>query len=538
MFCAKSYPILLLAMLAAALPGCSSGSSSSRAEVPAPQIPGEVIPDPDTIPALPEPLVKNPGDVEVQAAYDEETVALRFSWKSHPKSFPIGFANNGTVYPGQFHDLMTFNGTTFVREPVEDHRFNEDRVAFMLEDPSRPVEGFDKAGCYVACHAGMSSHNLSSGSLDFWHWRGQRSGPMGYAEDTWVDTARKADLKGSAPSAWLNAAGDSLRQDQGALSSSYLPAHGLPRFVFNKGKEMPGGFTIPNYFLTLEDGTVVTDPFAQLRGLKGVDANRTLLVAYQDRTFDPVDKVNAVDVGYLAYVATGETAHLPAHLAIDNAAFNAAMFESWKTFWAQELGIAADPADAAEAAQAQARIADIRQEVRENAVITRSVGFIYPSDQHDIRSTRSFDPDRGIWTVVLYRKLTTGGFDTRKDTDLSSLKSGTVYNLGFAIHDIGDAHESHHISLPQTLGNTSTSAEIKAAAVSDAMAVNWGEVPNLLTRVYAADKKTLDGHSGLVTFTELKDVAKHPGAGLVGAVRCQECHKNGGMAPLLTSPEQ
>jgi hypothetical protein len=523
--------LLLTAFLATALWGCGSDSK------PAPAQGEPVIEDPVVEDPVIEPAVKNPGDIQVQVAYDADMVAFRFMWKGHEKSFPINAANNGQVYPGQFHDLLQFNGTAFVREGDEEQRFNEDRVSFMLEDPTRAVPGFDKSGCYVSCHAGMASHRLSTTLpvpqddpvrfLDMWHWRGQRSGPMGYAEDTWVSNVqRERDARSSAAPAFFGTS-DNLRQDQGALANTNSVNDGLPRFVFNKGKEMPGGFVIPGFFLTLADGTVITEPFAQAPLLQDVANNRTLLVVYQDRTFDPVDKVNAIDLGYLVYVALDRTNQLPAHLRDESSA----AFAAWTAFWAQELGIAAEPRNAAVAAAAEARLADIRQELTNsgNAAITRSVALIYPSDQHDIATVRSFDATHGVWTVTMYRKLNTGN---PNDTSLAGLAGGTVYNLGFAIHDIGDAHESHHISLPYKLGNAASTAEIKAVSVAGVEVADWSQIDGLLTRVFAADEAMLGTNAELVTYTELKDFAKHPGAGSTGAIRCQDCH-NGGLGPVL-----
>lgn len=516
---AKTISLLLALVLTATLWGCGSSSSS----------PDRLNQDPPVTqdPPVVEHATRNPGDIQVQVAYDDEMVAFRFMWKSHAKSFPLGAANNGQVYPGQFHDLLQFDGMVFVREPVEDERFNEDRVSFMLEDPTRPVAGFDKAGCYVSCHAGMASHRLDApGLLDMWHWRGQRSGPMGYAEDTWVSNVqRERDARGTAAPGFIGTS-DNLRADQGVLADTgSADYNGLPRFVFNKEKEMPGGFVIPRFFLSLENGDLITSPFTQVPLVKDVANNRTLLVIYQDRSFDPVDKVNAIDVGYLVYVAQNRTNQLPSHLRDENGA----PFALWSAFWAQELGIAADPRDAGAQAAAQARLAAIRSELAPGVAIPRSVALIYPSDQHDIATTRSFDATHGVWTVTMARKLNTGNTN---DTSLAGLKDGTVYNLGFAIHDIGDAHESHHISLPKKLGNAASAAQIKATAVSSVKAADWSAVPALLTRVYAAAEKTLGGQPGLVTSTELKDASRHDGAGSFGVIRCQDCH-NGGLGSVL-----
>lgn len=502
---------LLALSLAGALWGCS-GNEAKTTEL------------------TPEPATKNPGDFQIQSVYDNEKIAFRFMWKSHAKTSPSGFGNNGLVYPGQFHDMMAHNGTSFA-QLTTGQRMDEDRVSFMLEDPAKPVTGFGAAGCLVACHNDMlpspvKDHYLgSAGFLDHWHWRGGRSGPMDYAEDAHVDElARKRDTAGTPPSKWLRSGGDRLREDQPAFAAA-LTGHAvltdrLPRFVFNKGKLMSGGYEIPSYFLASENGTIVTDPYTQLPQVKDVAKNRSLLVVYQDRDFDKIDKVNAIDLGYLVYVATGQVNHLPSHLVA-----NGTPIAAWTTFWAAELGIAATPDDSTASTAAKNQLDAVHAEwmaSNKKAMVTRSVGFIYPSDQHDITSTRSFDAARGVWTVTLYRKLDTGTLN--KDTNLAALKTGQLYNLAFAIHDVGGGSETHHITFPYKLGNSATQADIKAQQVTDAATVNWNTVPALLTRVFQPGSKTGD---------VLKDPARHPGAGSFGVTSCQACHQVSQMPALV-----
>jgi hypothetical protein len=460
-----------------------------------------------------------PGDVRLQVVHDREDVAFRFSWKSHPKRHPPGFANVGRIYPGQFHDLLRFVGDafdSFPEGPERETRFEEDRVTFMLQDPARPVAGFAAAGCFVACHAGMKSHHLLPGAgsfLDHWHWRGARSGPMGYAEDAWVSNAqRERDSAGSPPSQWLRAGGDRLREDQAALARTGHPkAEGMPRFVFARGKRMPAGFVVPAHFVAREDGSLLLDPYAGIPQVRDVGPNRSLLVVHQDRTFDPVDKVNAIDLGYLVHVARGTTEHLPAHLR-DVAG---APFRTWRAFWAEELGIPADPGEASAVAAAEARLDAIHAEWEgsaRRAMVARSVGFIHRSDQHDITSSRSFDAQAGVWTVTLHRRLSTG---RTNDADLAGLATGTEYDLAFALHDVGDGDETHHISLPHRIGKTRT-ADVPVTEVADVRATDWAAVPAVLARVFQPGTARLD---------ELKDSARHPGAESVGVTRCQECHR-------------
>lgn len=454
------------------------------------------------------PLLKD--QVRVQVAYDATDVAFKFTWKSQKKTRPAGQANVGQNYPGHFHDILKHNGTRFDRLP-DGARIDEDRISFMIDKFDSAIQGLGRVGCALSCHSGMANHKLLTDNiLDHWHWRGGRSGPMGYAEDAAVNNVERIrDNQGTNFSKFIRSAGDRLREDQASMSGTAHPVlvDGFPRFVFNKGKNMPGNYVIPSFFLAAENGSVLTNPYTQLPQVKDVRFNRSLLVVYQDKVFDPVDKVNALDLAYLVWVATGELGQLPTHLRD----VNSADFNTWKNFWAAETGITT-------AAAALSKLDAVHQEwvaSGRNAMVTRSVGFIYRSDQHDITSERSYDPAKNEWTVVLKRKLSTG---SNRDADLSGLPTGTKYFLSFAMHDSGGGSESHDISLPLVLSKD-TGSEIQAKFVNSLDNVNWDAVPVYDThwvKQSAMPKFTLDW---------LKSSA-HPGAGVLETMSCTNCHKD------------
>lgn len=453
-----------------------------------------------------------PTQIRIQAAFDQTDMAIRFSWVSRQKHYPEGL-NDPRAYPGQFHDMLAHNGVQFDRAPASE-RIQEDRVNVMIGDPLIIGKGFANSGCYVACHTGMESHNLSiAGVLDLWHWRGGRSGPMGYAEDTGVSTAgRIRDNLGTPPSAWIRGAGDRLREDQAAMIGTGHPlAEGFPRFVFNKGKQLPGDLQIPRFFIWANAGAILEDPLAEVPGVTDVSVNRSLIVAYQDRTFDPVDKVNAIDVGYLVHVANGSVAHLPAHLRTPGSA----AYTSWTSFWSGELGI-----QPGQSAAAEARLSEIHAEWEgsdRTGLVSRSIGFIYDSSQHDITSTRHFDAARSEWVVTLYRKLNTGD---PQDVNLSGLPQGASFALGFSMHDQGGGSESHDISLPFVLGSDS-GVDIRAVQVSNVRSMDWESAPTLESRFIRRDFLQMGNPWTLET---LLTVGTHGGAPFVNVVRCQSCH--------------
>ena len=274
---------------------------------------------------------------------------------------------------------------------------------------------------------------------------------------------------------------------------------------------MPGGFQIPRYFLWTDEGGIMANPLQEVPTVTDVSVNRTLLVAYQDRNFDPIDKVNAIDVGYLVHVATGATAHLPAHLR----AAGTQPYSNWTTFWSAALGVAPG-----QSGEAEAILAAIHAEwtgAGGAGMVTRSIGFIYPSSQHDITSTREFDSARGQWSVTLYRKLNTGD---PQDVNLSGIGQGRNFVLGLAVHDQGEGSESHDVTVPHVLG-AGPSADIRAASVPSVRSVDWTTVPGLQERFIERQFLQIGSPWTLQT---LQNRAVHQGWAFVNVVRCQACH--------------
>lgn len=436
--------------------------------------------------------------MEVRAAYDGQRAALNFRWESSK-----GFA-------GQFHDLVAFNGEKWDRLRGAEG-IDEDRVTLMIEDPRRPIKGFENMGCYISCHADLRSMPETTGdsrhyvladseaeidafALDMWHWRGARSGPMGYAEDTFVSmgkygteyNGRKRDVPGTPPTNWVRDGGDRLLEDQ-PLSAGKWKNVDLPRFVFD-----PKKVAFKNYFLADERGNLLKSKEA-LMTIESLDYI-PLKVIYQDYDYDSEDKVNSIDILYLLYLAG----------AAERPNYN----PLWEEYWSKQLGVAS-------ADQAKAMLDDILEKLTPGAMITRSVSFIYKSSQHDIRSKREFDYKNNTWTVTLYRDLSTGE-ELRDDVDLSGLVKGAVYNLAFAVHDISAGRLWHHISFPTKLGNKESRAEIKAHQVDDVAAVDWADIEAFKTGVYLP---------GTVSLQHLTSPGKHrAGASFIMQMRCMNCH--------------
>lgn len=481
-------------------------------EEPTPEPEPTDVPEPEPEPTEePEPIVtgpmpENPGDVVIRAAISDDEIALNFVWQSTKP------------YAGQFHDTVEFDGEGWNRAPSAD-RINEDRLSFMIQDLDVPVDDFTTLGCYAACHSDLNTmteqpvdadgnvvdtrhyvltdeESTGQFGLDMWHWRGARGGPMGYAEDTWVRThefgvgaqGRQRDGLGDMPTNWLREGGDRFREDQVWGGDLFWDETMLPRFIFNPEKA-----TFGNYFLADADGNVFTNR-EQLFDIQ--DSNYgSLLVVYQDYDFDSVDKVNAIDVRYLLFLAG----------VVEEPEYRG----DWADFWAGQLGF-----DDEESAVAM--LYEIVATMQEGVMVTRSVGFIYESSQHDIRSTHDFDYDAGIWSLTLARAITT---DTAAadDVNLAPLVNGERFTLAFAIHDIGMGGISHFISFPYTLGNADTNANIKAFRVDDVSTVDWATIDAFETAVFIPSAET---HA----LQFLLDPELHEGAESMGNLRCQTCH--------------
>ncbi|WP_045218633.1 ethylbenzene dehydrogenase-related protein [Desulfonatronum thioautotrophicum] len=436
--------------------------------------------------------------VEVRAAMDQERIALNFRWESSKE------------FAGQFHDLVGYDGEKWERLRGA-QGIDEDRLSIMFEDPRRPIKGFANTGCYAACHVdlrsmpetlGDSRHyvlaetdaDVDAFGLDMWHWRGGRSGPMGYAEDTYISkgkfgtvyNGRKRDSLGSPPTNWVRERGDRQREDQPLHIGEWNGA-GLPRFVFNPNKVSFG-----NYFLADEAGRLINSR-EQLTAITTMDFI-PLKVIYQDLDFDPVDKTNAVDVLYLLFLAND----------MERPNFR----PGWEEYWAEQLGVHT-------AEEAVAMLDDIVAKMEPGALITRSVGFIYDSSQHDIVSERDFDFVNNIWNLTLYRDLSTG-FELVDDVDLAGLLGEIVYNMAFAVHDISAGRLWHHISFPYTLGNAESHADIKAIMVDEVSSVDWSGIEPLKSALYLP---------GQVSLQHLTSPDKHrAGASFLLQLRCQNCH--------------
>ena len=376
----------------------------------------------------------------VRAARDQNRVAIQFHWRSNKN------------YAGILHDLrhLGSNGEWTAPpaaiSPDSAGRVNEDRVAliFQTETEDRILSAQTRSfGCFMACHedmvgmpenTGASSHYIidpfvepGTYQADMWHWRGGRSGPMGFAEDTWVSAELREDPNSEGRQRDANSVGPDgnrlrLRENQSFATEYQVVVNGesrslkLPAWVYDPA--LNSGF----YFLN--DGTRLIDE-SQIGNLWA---------------FNSIERMEAGELQH-ALITLGPRANAIRVDDLEQDALN-----------------------------------EVARQALAGGIVTRPFlndDFTGDSDQHHVRSLRSFD--NGFWTVTLIRDLTTG---SSVDIDLSEIGQ-REYTFGVAVHDSNNGGRSHQVSVPLTLGG-----DIVPVLVDDVEQIDWLSMPAFSTVLF------------------------------------------------------
>lgn len=371
-------------------------------------------------------------ELAIRAVSDGNEVAMQFSWDTNKNYF------------GMVRDIVALDENGEWNRPVANisrdnaTRVEEDRVAVIFG-----VEGSIESkrfGCFQSCHSDMNRMPeadedarhyvlsddpdvIGSYQSDMWHWRGSRSGPMGYAEDTWV---RAHQFGTGAQGRRRDATGSDgrLRENQSFDTSYTVTVRGetrtvkLPDFVYDP--ELNSGF----YFFS-----------------------------------DGLRLVTQEKIGNL---------------------FNNLTFERMEAGQLQHALIVNGPlANALEVATLdQATLDEIAAQALAGGIINTPYlqdDLTGDSDQHDVRSTRSFANGRA--TVTMIRALDTG---SEFDVDLSDLDLRDFY-IGVGVHDSNNSGRSHHVSVPVSFGPT---GDVVPVAVDNVNDVNWHSIPAFTTTIF------------------------------------------------------
>ena len=245
-------------------------------------------------------------DLDIQAAYDDDDIVMRFSWP--------------TEAPSLYHDYLVYEGGEWVRYGGEADGsafpLNEDRLTFLLDDGS--IDGFEHYGGFMTVFSFtrmMSPEDVDEDEseaaigqddlrkmlpdtmedasdwrtlrdedeldglrqagyfLDLWHWRSHRSNPIGWSDDQFVFDRRRSDDGEGAASTNFD---DDLEQPEwmfdpdqtGQYAMSWDRIQSLdytlddPYFLsefnsvpFDPDHDWQDGDTIPRRFLTEPEGS-------------------------------------------------------------------------------------------------------------------------------------------------------------------------------------------------------------------------------------------------------------------------------------------
>lgn len=125
--------------------------------------------------------------VSVKSAYTGDRIYFLFRWNDPTESLrrsPWVKQTDGT--------WKRLNGG----QSGEENAYYEDKLA-VIWNIDNSIAGFNQAGCMMVCHAGEAGkafgnkYTSSPGEKgDVWHWKSVRTGPVGQADDQYVDDAR------------------------------------------------------------------------------------------------------------------------------------------------------------------------------------------------------------------------------------------------------------------------------------------------------------------------------------------------------------
>mgnify|MGYP001612728487 CR=1 FL=1 len=189
---------------------------------------------------------------DVQAAFNDDTFFWRVSYRGNEGVRHDYYRYTDGAWQQEGGDRRDAQATLDDDEVQGETNLNstiyEQRTSIMFNDPSAAthVTEFGKFGCFLTCHDQLrhmpewaTSHGedtkyvLPSAvtgpgtkALDLWHWRGARSGPIGRADDQWIEAKTFTDTAGADNGGRKGDAGS-------AVFSSNSLVDGHPAFVFD-----------------------------------------------------------------------------------------------------------------------------------------------------------------------------------------------------------------------------------------------------------------------------------------------------------------
>lgn len=117
--------------------------------------------------------------VKVKFLYDNDNLYVLAQWKDGHQNY----SGAAPATKSLARNRWTYDGTKWTKAG------NEDRIAFLWK-----IDDALGASCAQTCHDPGAGHKMFTGKADNWHWKAQRSNPLGYSDDQYWDTSgRKND---------------------------------------------------------------------------------------------------------------------------------------------------------------------------------------------------------------------------------------------------------------------------------------------------------------------------------------------------------
>jgi ethylbenzene dehydrogenase len=207
--------LLPLSVLIAPGPGAAAELEVAAKKVTeGPVIDGKVDKPWDSVKATKVMLSEGPqGEVEVslKVLYTAKDVYFLFQWPDKTESL---------------NRLYEFTGSEWKKVKGGEDRFN------LMWDINNTVKEFPAKGCTALCHKQGKEVTLKTGApgerMDVWHWKAQRSNPVGYADDQWL--GHEVKKEGDEATARGNDA-----KTSGGYSDNWDKENKRPKYTFKEG---------------------------------------------------------------------------------------------------------------------------------------------------------------------------------------------------------------------------------------------------------------------------------------------------------------
>lgn len=119
-------------------------------------------------------------NIKIKFLYDDNNIYALATWLDGHREYPTG-----QVPPtrSEFRKRWSYDGTTWTQSG------DEDRLSFVWQ-----MNDSYGAACFRTCHNEKTVHATQNNRMDVWHWKAQRTNPIGYLDDQyWDNTGRKND---------------------------------------------------------------------------------------------------------------------------------------------------------------------------------------------------------------------------------------------------------------------------------------------------------------------------------------------------------